>query len=54
MHRQIHFTPPREILDVAVPAVLRTPRYRPCALAADLGEKFVFGTRGVDVLRFGG
>jgi len=37
MDRQIHLAPPRQILNVAIPAMLRPPGHRPRALAPDLG-----------------
>lgn len=51
VHRQIHFAAARQVLDVAVPAVLRTAGDRSSAFLADAGLHLIVGRAGVHALR---
>lgn len=50
MDGQVDFAAAGQVLDVAVPAVLRTARDRPGALFPDLGFDLLVGGPGVDIL----
>ena len=53
MHGKIHFTSPRQILDVAVPTVFGTAGDRPCAFLADFGFSVLVGGACVHVFWLG-
>ena len=53
MNRQIYLTAPRQILDIAVPAMFRPTRNSSCALFANLGLDLFTGRTGVHGFRLG-
>ena len=53
MHRQIYFTAPRQILDIAVAAMFWSARNSSCTLFANLGLDLFTGRTGMHGLRLG-
>ena len=52
MYRQVHLTSSRQILDITIPAVLRTTRDGASTLFANLGLDVLTPTACMNVLRF--
>jgi hypothetical protein len=52
-HRQENLTAPRQILDIAVPAMLRSTGYSSCAFLPDLIFDILSCATGMDVLGLG-